>query len=304
LALLVFSGALSFAISPRPSFARNSASSQAQSSDDPNRPPYAQTPRRAPQHVQAASMPQPSAPQPSAPQPSTNAPSGDERILFDHVNESRVLAGLHPLQWDANLAAAARRHCLLLVQHEALSHQFPGEADLKIRLRQNGVEFSVAAENVAVAGTPDELHYAWMHSPPHRANILDPDLNAIGIAELPGSKGLYATQDFAQALESLSLAEQEQQIRSLLSAAGLRTADNAERTQWSDARRTCQMPSGYAGKPAAFVKFDSADLRQLPAKLRTLLAGGKYRSAAVGACDPIGSSDGFSQYRLAVLLYP
>jgi uncharacterized protein YkwD len=281
----------------------------AQSANDPNRPPYAQNPRRA-----AAPAPPPA--QPSVQQPSVrpaslktaekyslSGPSGDEKILFDHVNEARVLTGLPALRWDTNLAAAARKHCSLLVQHEELSHQFPGEEGVKERARHAGAEFSVVAENVAVAGSPDEIHYEWMHSPPHRANILDAELTAIGIAEMPGNKGLYAVQDFSLAVEKLSLAEQEEKIRALISAAGVRTADNPERTQWSDARKTCQMTGSFVGSAGVFLKFDSADLSQLPPRLKTLLATGKYRSAAVGACDPGNDPDGFTHYKIAVLLY-
>jgi len=281
------------AIAPRECRAQNSDSSlTAQSGGDPNRPPYAQNSRPAPQRtalVAAAS--------------SGTVPSGDEKILFDHVNQSRVLAGLPALHWDANLAAAARKHCTLLVQHEALSHQFPGEEGVKERARHAGAEFSVVAENVALAPTPDELHYEWMHSPPHRANILDPELTAIGVAVMPGNKGLYAVQDFSLALETLTIYEQEQKIRALISTMGVRTADNPERTQWNDARKTCQMTSGFAGNAAAFVKFDTADLGELPTRLKTMLGSGKYRTAAVGACDVQSASDSFTHYRIAVLLY-
>jgi uncharacterized protein YkwD len=274
--------------------AQNSASElSVQSAGDPNRPPSAQNPRRTTQHAAAA----------PAQQSSTNAPSGDDKILFDHVNESRVLAGLPMLRWDADLAAAARKHCALLVEHESLSHQFPGEVDLKQRLQQSGAAFSVAAENVALAATPDELHSEWMHSPPHRANILDPELTAIGIAEMQGRKGLYAVQDFALAVDNLTIYEQEGKIRALIAATGIAVADSPGHLQGNDARKTCEMANGYAGKAAAYAKFDTADLSQLPARVKTLLNSGKYRSFAVGACDP-GGSDGFTHYRIAVLLYP
>jgi uncharacterized protein YkwD len=285
--------ALSVAL-PGANLAPNHVSAcDAQSAGDLNRPPSAQNARHTPQQPAAS----------SAEQPAGSAPAGDDKILFDHVNESRRLAGLPALRWDAHLAAAARKHCALLVEHESLSHQFPGEADLKERLQQSGAEFSAAAENVALAGTPDELHDQWMHSPPHRANILDPQLTAIGIAEQPGHKGLYAVQDFTLAADNLSIDEQEGKIRALLAATGIAVADSPGHLQGSEARKTCQMSSGYAGKAAAYVKFDTADLSQLPARVKTLLDSGKYRSFQVGACDP-GGSDGFTHYRIAVLLYP
>src|SRR5271156_109047 len=172
---------------------------RAQSSNDPNRPPSAQNfPRAIPQRAATS----------AAQKPSPEGPSGPEKLLFDQLNESRVLAGLQALRWDAELAAAARKHCALMVQHEGLSHQFPGEPVLQLRLQQEGVGFSVAAENVAVAPTAEEIHYEWMHSPPHRANILDPELTAVGIATIPGNKGVYAVQDFALATEKATLTQQ------------------------------------------------------------------------------------------------
>src|SRR5271163_2562359 len=74
---------------------------RAQSSNDPNRPPSAQNSSRAIPHRAAASATEKSSP---------DGPSGAEKILFDQLNESRVLAGLSALRWDANLAAAARKH--------------------------------------------------------------------------------------------------------------------------------------------------------------------------------------------------
>jgi uncharacterized protein YkwD len=265
-----------------------------QSSNAPNRPPAAQnSPRTSPQRA-ATSAPE---------KQSSDVPSGPEKILFDQLNESRVLTGLAALRWDANLAAAARKHCALLVQHDALSHQFPGEAGLQQRLNEAGVEFSAAAENVAMAPAAEEIHYEWMHSPPHRANILDPKLTAVGIATMPGNMGVYAVQDFALALETMTLSDQEEKIRALIGATRVRTADNPERTQWSDARKTCQMADGYAGRPASVVRFETSDLSQLPAGLQKSLASGKYQAAAVGACPPPSDGTGFTHFRFAVLLF-
>jgi uncharacterized protein YkwD len=261
-------------------------------SSDPNRPPSARHPTGNYSSPAARSSQQANA-----------QPTGAEKELFEHVNESRVLAGLSALRWDPKLAAAARRHCALLVQHDALSHQFPGEPDLKQRLNDAGAEFSVAAENVAVAPTPDEIHYEWMHSPPHRANILDPELTSIGIAAMPGNKGLFAAQDFSHSVEQLSLAEQEERVRTLIAVTGVHTADNPQHTNWSDAHRTCNMGDGYAGKPASVTHFETWDLSELPAKLKVVLSSGKYRTAAVAACTPASQGGGFTQYRFVVLLY-
>jgi uncharacterized protein YkwD len=227
-----------------------------------------------------------------------------EKLLFEQLNESRVFAGLPPLHWDSNLAAAAREHCAVMVHHEALSHQFPGEADLLTRISGTGASFSALAENVAVAPTAEEIHYEWMHSPPHRANILDPQLTAVGIAAMPGRKGVYAVQDFSLAREKLSLEEQEETVRTLISAAGVRVSDDPNHSRLSDARRTCRMKESYVGNPSSIVRFESSDLSALPPRLQSALREGKFHSAAVGACSPeSGESEGFTHFRLAVLLY-
>src|ERR1700722_8820245 len=58
-----------------------------------------------------------------------------ERALLEDANRERVAQGLAPLRWNANLAAAAHAHALLMAQRNTLSHQFSGEAPLQDRVR-------------------------------------------------------------------------------------------------------------------------------------------------------------------------
>jgi uncharacterized protein YkwD len=290
-------------------------STSAQSANDPNRPPYAQNSAR---HSSAASSAAGSGAGSGAGssvgsgasaganaamrKPQDGGPSGEERTLFEHANESRVLAGFPALHWDGQLAEAARRHCVVMVQHEALSHQFRDEEDMLQRISDSGAGFSALAENVALAATADEIHFAWMNSAGHRANILDPKLTAVGISVLPGNRGLYAVEDFSLQVGNLSMEQQEARIRELLSAAGIRSADKGEHAATSDARRACLQGDKYSGKAAMVARFETPDLSKLPDKLQSPVASGKYRFAAVGACDAMASG-GFTRFRLAVLLY-
>jgi hypothetical protein len=51
------------------------------------------------------------------------------------------------------------------------------------------------------------------------------------------------------------------------------------------------------------MRWQGADLTQLPKPLLDRMASGRYRKAAVGSC-PTGSVEGsFTAYRLAVMLY-
>ncbi len=158
-----------------------------------------------------------------------------ERALLEDANRERVAQGLAPLRWNANLAAAAHAHALQMVQHNTLSHQFAGEAPLQDRARSAGARFTEVAENVAEGPSAEMIHVSWMHSPPHRANLLDPELTDIGIAVAVGAPGpgsgrapmLFAVQDFSQAVPELSLNEQEHVVAAALAARGLQVTNLA-----------------------------------------------------------------------------
>ena len=221
-----------------------------------------------------------------------------EKALFDAVNRERMTKGLPELGWDKNLATAAHLHAARMAQRNALSHQLPGEAPVQDRARQAGAHFSLIAENIAVAPNPATIHAAWMASPHHRDNILDPQLTVIGIAVVKGSDGLFAVQDFSQVVRDLNLPQQEQQVVAQLRAHGMKASKPTE-----DARKTCDMNRGFAGtRPSSVVRFETTDLNKLPNDLEQKLQGGRYHNAAVGACTADDSS-GFTRFRIAVVLY-
>ena len=225
-------------------------------------------------------------------------PTESEKFLFDAVNRERVFEKLHPLKWDANLASAARAHARQMAERNRLSHQFSGEPDLAKRARDAGAYFSMVAENVAEAPSINELHIEWMKSPPHRANILNPKLTAIGIAVEMRGEQYFAVQDFSTAVNSLTKVEQEKKVGELLHARGLRIAENSD-----DARKACDSSVTMPGvRSLAVVQFEAPDLNQLPEQLAGAIKRGAYKTAAVGACSA-GESTGFSRFRIAVLLY-
>jgi uncharacterized protein YkwD len=225
-------------------------------------------------------------------------PSNAEQTLYDAVNRERASLGLRQLQWDTALANAARLHTTLLADHDALSHRFDGEADLQTRLRMAGASFRLVAENVAEAPDVSTLHIAWMNSAPHRANILDPQVDSIGIAIERRGEQYFATQDFAAVVASMTREEQEQQVARLLFANGLSLADNVE-----DARKSCdQNRAFFLAQPASIARFETSDLGHLPPELERMVVSGRFRRAAVGACE-VPTATPFARFKLTVLLY-
>ena len=138
-----------------------------------------------------------------------------------------------------------------------------------------------------------------MNSPPHRANLLDPKLNSVGIAVENRDGILFAVEDFSRSTGELSLPEQEGIVSSQLKNRGLRLLDKTR-----DARRSCSLDNGYAGSlaPSFVVHYATPDLQNLPNTLDQRIQTGKYHSAVVGACQG-GGKIGFSTYRVAVMLY-
>jgi uncharacterized protein YkwD len=230
-----------------------------------------------------------------------------ERALFDAANRERVALGLRPLQWDNTLAAAAREHALRMAQRNTLSHQLTGELPLQDRTRLAGARYSSIAENIAEGPTAEIIHVSWMHSPPHRANLLDPQLTSVGIAVAlqarSNSSGLptatlFAVEDFSQSVANLNYQEQERQVAAQLTARGLQVGPS------NDARKTCEMDRGWAGnRPGLVVRYEATDLNRLPDDLEQKIQTGRYRSAAVGACESSADTRGFTRFRIAVLLF-
>jgi hypothetical protein len=149
-----------------------------------------------------------------------------------------------------------------------------------------------------------QIHDLWMHSEHHRTNLLDPVIDSAGISVVARNGELYAVEDFAKTVRTVSLDQQESAIASLVARqSSISIGDQPEVV--SDARKTCAMSTGYAGtrKPWFVMRFTSDSLNQIPEQLKSKLASGHYREAAVGACSATERSP-FTSYNFAVLLYP
>ena len=234
--------------------------------------------------------------------PST--PSIAEQLLLTQANQDRLQHQLTPLKRDPLLAQAALYHAYQMAQHADISHGFPGEPDLSARGASAGVRFSLITENVAEAGEPTIIHDMWMHSDGHRANLLDPEVNVVGIAVVTREHQVYAVEDFASTVDTLSIPEQETAVATLLTRTGLSVTSTTPEVL-VNARQTCSMPSGYAGarQPWFIMRYTASRVDQLPQQIRNRLTSGKYHQAVVGACAPPEAS-AFTSYFIAIMLYP
>jgi uncharacterized protein YkwD len=121
-----------------------------------------------------------------------------ERELFVSINQARQAQGLAPLRWNESLATAARQHAKIMAEHGSAQHGFEGEPSLSARVKQVGIHFSWLSENVTQGPSSEFIHVQFMKSPPHRANILDRDMDSIGIGVVEQGGQFFAVEDFSQ----------------------------------------------------------------------------------------------------------
>ncbi|HUE80930.1 MAG TPA: CvpA family protein [Pyrinomonadaceae bacterium] len=123
-------------------------------------------------------------------------PSAEARML-ERVNQERIAAGLNPLEPDPELTEVARRHSADMLARGYFAHVTPEGFDPFDRMRESGVSFLIAGENLALARTVEIAHTGLMNSPGHRANILRPHFGRVGIGIMDGGlRGLMVTQKF------------------------------------------------------------------------------------------------------------
>ncbi len=223
--------------------------------------------------------------------------------LFALANETRARAGLGRLEWDQSLADAAMKHCMRMALEGPISHRYAGELDVASRAGEAGAHFGLIEENIAVGSYAARIHQGWMESPGHRANLLNPEIDRIGVAVVSAQGVLYAVADYAHGVAAMTPAQVEGKVGELIRVSGV-----SIRHDTTDARATCRLDTGIpqlAGvdRPQFVMRWQDSDLSRLPGTLTAKLASGHYRQAAIGSCPARNSEGAFTVYRVAVLLY-
>ena len=120
-----------------------------------------------------------------------------EAKMLELVNKERAKEGLQPLKTDPEMALVARKHSRDMFARGYFAHVNLDGKDPFDRMRQDGVKFLTAGENLALAQTLALAHNGLMNSPGHRANILHKSFGRLGIGILDGGiYGLMVTQNF------------------------------------------------------------------------------------------------------------
>ena len=111
------------------------------------------------------------------------------------LNRERARRGLPRLREHRSLANAARKYARLMVAKRFFDHVSPAGSTMAQRIKRTNYLRHTRAwslgENLAWgsggAATPAQIVNAWMHSPGHRANILNGRFREIGIGVALGA---------------------------------------------------------------------------------------------------------------------
>ena len=118
------------------------------------------------------------------------------------ANSRRQKLGLPPLSVDPRLGRAARFHAQSMAKHGFFDHidgsgRSPQD---RIRMFAGRGTFSTTGENLAAGqrGAASACR-VWMHSGPHRTNVLNPRFTHVGGGFAPGGRyGRYYVMDLGR----------------------------------------------------------------------------------------------------------
>src|SRR3954467_392894 len=109
--------------------------------------------------------------------------------LVCDVNEFRVRNGLRPLRWDWRLWSGAQSHATDMATRHYFAHTSPEGKGVADRMAPTGYIPQglgwMLSENLGfgtnMLSSPVAISVGWMNSEIHRENMLDPDVDDIGI---------------------------------------------------------------------------------------------------------------------------
>ena len=138
-----------------------------------------------------------------------------ELDLFNLINTERKKLGLAPVRFSPPLSFLARKHSQDMALRGDISHLSTSGETYSERLVKGGFYFIKNGENIAFSQTfiPEFIHKGFMEGPGHKATVLDPDFDELGIGVVfKKDKGYYVTQDFVRALAPKGRIEAEAEV--------------------------------------------------------------------------------------------
>jgi uncharacterized protein YkwD len=136
-------------------------------------------------------------------------PEAVAAALLQEVQRTRREAGLPELTVDSALVRVARAHSVDMVQNDYIGHRSPTTGTAPERVERAGIRTGLVLENIGRGYGAAEIHRGLLESPGHRANLINPDVTAAGIAVVAEPEGermaFIATELFIRAAQQIDL---------------------------------------------------------------------------------------------------
>lgn len=160
-------------------------------------------PNPAPTPTPAPSPAPVPAPEPDDPTVITPGPaeqsvdfSAMQKEMLGYINAERASANLAPLTLDAKLCQGATLKSKDMAENNYFSHNSPTYGSPFEMMKDQGITYRTAGENIAKNTSVKGAHTAFMNSSGHRANILNKSFNKVGLGFYQKGQYLYVTQWF------------------------------------------------------------------------------------------------------------
>ena len=112
-----------------------------------------------------------------------------EKRMISKINQARARHGVGPVQLNRGLVRTARAHTTEMTGQRTLFHT-PTFSSVCC--------WQAIAENVGTGTSVRGLHRAFMGSPGHRANLLNPRMTQVGVGIVSDGTSLWVTELFRQ----------------------------------------------------------------------------------------------------------
>lgn len=120
--------------------------------------------------------------------PTAEAAGLNASDLIDMTNKVRQEANLKTLEPNHKLTQAAYRKAYDMLNHNYFAHTNPSGKPFYQWIEEEGYNYLYAGENLAIDFLTNEgVMAAWLESPSHRANIINPNYQEIGLVALRGT---------------------------------------------------------------------------------------------------------------------
>ncbi|MFW6306921.1 MAG: CAP domain-containing protein, partial [Bacillota bacterium] len=115
--------------------------------------------------------------------------SDEEFEMLKLVNQVRQEQGLNLLELDMGLAKIAREKAVDMITNNYFDHDSPTHGTPFDMIKEKGVEYSLAGENLADSNSIEDAFNSLMNSEDHKENILKDRYDKVGIGVVEKDDG-------------------------------------------------------------------------------------------------------------------